>query len=73
MTKSTQERELPFSGTTGSASTTIQQCISTERPKDTRTSAEKAELLAWVRSMSHVPLFSFQPHHLPHRPANAPR
>lgn len=48
MKKSTQRRELLFSGTTDGTNAKIQTCLPTERSKDTRTSAEKAELLAWV-------------------------
>ena len=58
--KSTQRRELLFNGTTDGTNSKIRTCLPTERSKDMRTSAEKAELLVWVRSSSIVPPpFSF--------------
>lgn len=53
--KSTQRRELLFGGTTDDTNTKIRPCLPTERSKDTRTSAEKAELLAWVRPRPTFP------------------
>jgi hypothetical protein len=46
--KSTQRCELLF-GSTDGMSSMIQPCCSTELTKDTRTSVEKAALMAWVR------------------------
>jgi hypothetical protein len=47
--KSAQRRELLFSGAADSTGLTSQPCLPTESSKDTRTAAEKAELLAWVQ------------------------
>ena len=70
---STQRRELLFSGTTDGSNAKIRTCLPTERSKDTRTNAEKAELLAWVRLRLTFPSSHSNPSHLPDRPVDAPR
>ena len=69
--KSAQQRELLFSGTTDGTSSTIQPCVLMEMSKDTHTSMEKAELLAWVRPCPTFPSSPSNP--LPNWPTDALR